>query len=294
MGPEGSQHRPGASSFAFIQLRRVQLCRRVQRSDEPGLGPTHPLQQLRERGHPGWDQVQPADLLLRQQRSAGRLHVRSRGLRRFGARSGQPHRRGDGRAVERRIAARQQHRFVDPRHRACPGRGTPDRLHHGRDRKSGRDRSGHRPLLRPRRSRVRFPGAAGRLVGLPIALHGGDARRGHRRHDQLLEPGPVPDDAVLVPLRLRLRDGARPRHGDARQRPGHARNDAYRPRPRSPRPDGHLEDAVRRRPHVAPVLPAHTGGRSGPGLGVPGLAAMVQRRPSLAGHLRLRISTRDR
>jgi len=40
-------------------------------------------------------------------------------------------------------------------------------------------------------------------------------RPGHRRDAQSLEPRPVPHHAVLVALRLRIRDGPGTRHGDA-------------------------------------------------------------------------------
>jgi cellobiose phosphorylase len=98
------------------------------------------------------------------------------------------------------------------------------------------------------------PAEIGRV---PVALHGGNAGRGHERDAQLLEPGSVPHHSVLVALRLRLRDGPGPRHGHTRQRPGHTRHDAHRAGPRPPNADPDLDDAVRRRPHLAPVLPAH-------------------------------------
>jgi hypothetical protein len=163
---------PARASPAQLQLRRVQLLRRLQRHGQPRLGPAHRLQLVRGEASSGFGRSSSRS-------STSSARARSRPATPAIARTSSaaaatwPTRSSSRRASPPTpVAARQQRGVADPRHRAGARRGAPDRLRHGRHGATGRDRPDRRPVQGPGRGRRRVRRSARRLGRLPLAFHG--------------------------------------------------------------------------------------------------------------------------
>ena len=211
---------------------------------------------------------------------------------------GEPHRRRD--AASPRTAALRRAATTSARSATtstlAPGEETQIVYMHGRDRRAGAIADVVRALPRSPRGRrgVRAPCApTGNATSTRFTVETPDAEM--ERDAQRLEPDPVPRQrctgrASSRPTRpgtgrgMGTRDSAQDTLGTVHNAPDHARGDA----------DDALAPAVRGRPHLAPGLAADGRGRAGPGRRVPGVAAVVLRRPPVADHRRLRLPARDR
>ncbi len=206
-----------------------------------------------------------------------------------------PDRRRDGRALERPLAARQQHRLALPRHRARPGRGAADRLHHGRHRAAGGDRPRRGALLGSGRGRRRLHRPARRL-GRPTC-RASPSRRPTPTRTRCSTSGTRSSAAPRCTGRASS-PATRPASVAAWARATAARTRWARCTPSRTTParmltriwqmqfaDGHTWHQF---------FPLTGEGRPGTRGRVPRLAAVVQRRPPLADHLGLRLPARDR
>ena len=257
VGLESEERRQEGAQAANLLVHRVQLPRHDGRPAQPRLVPAHPGSHGQKRHHHLEDALRGDHQLLRVEREADWVRDRPRDLRRPLAR---PLQSRDGRnrqADQYPGPAREQHRLALPRPQPAARRGEGNRLHHGRDRRASPHRQGRRAFRQTQARGRLLRRPASRLERLPRPLHRRDARPGRQRHAQRVEPHPVPDHLVLVPLRIGVRDRHRPRHGHARLRAGHFGHGSQRCGPRARHARHALAPAVPGRPHLAPGAAAH-------------------------------------